>query len=94
MKEPHREGVAHRPDPESCVGVPQGRRRSVDRGTRRPGIELRNHEIRDADVVDGSGRQHWGWRYAQATTRSRAVEDPVYAWKLLARKAGDPTDAR
>ena len=42
MKESHRKGLASHPDPESCVGGRKAARRSVDRGTRRPAIELRN----------------------------------------------------
>jgi hypothetical protein len=42
MKESYRKGLANHPDPESCGALPQGSLRSVDRGTGRPGIELRN----------------------------------------------------
>ena len=42
MKESYRKGVANHPVPESCVCSPQGGMRSVDRGTGRQGIELRN----------------------------------------------------
>jgi hypothetical protein len=48
MKESHNEGVAAHIGPESCVSTREGqtdsqlpRRRSVDRGTHRPGIEPR-----------------------------------------------------
>jgi RNA-directed DNA polymerase len=43
MRTPDIEGVATRDGPESCVGDPRGRRRSVDRGACRPAIEPRNH---------------------------------------------------
>ena len=45
MRTPDIEGVATRDGPESCVGDPRGRRRSVDRGTCRPAIEPRNHHF-------------------------------------------------
>lgn len=43
MKEPYGEGPASHPDPEPCARNPQGAGRSVGRGTREPGFELRNH---------------------------------------------------
>src|SRR4029450_12701257 len=39
-------------------GTPQGDHRSVDRGTCRPAIELRNNRDRSADVVQQGGRPH------------------------------------
>ena len=51
MKEPYGEELATHSDPESCVGPPQDGRRSVDRGTRGPGIEPRNVLVWGADVV-------------------------------------------
>ncbi len=54
MKVPYGEGVASHTDPESCVGDPQGRRRSVDRGTCGPGIEPRKEkQLRGANGVVG-----------------------------------------
>ena len=44
MKESHTEGLATHGDPESCGDAREGRARSVDRGTRRPGIEPRNRD--------------------------------------------------
>lgn len=43
MREPYRKGVARRPDPEPCAGAREGAGEALDRGTRRLGIELRNH---------------------------------------------------
>ena len=54
MKESHRKGLTHHPDPESCVGRREADRRSVDRGTCRPGIELRNPPFQSADDVGKS----------------------------------------
>src|SRR5262249_23775397 len=50
----------------------------------------RNHPVRGADAVVGSGRPHRDRRYRQADLGPRAVEDPAQAWKLLAREPGDP----
>src|SRR6266581_6277784 len=70
------------------------RRRSVDRGTRRPAIELRNQPLRGADAVIRSGRPHRRRRYWQAARGPRAVRDPVHAWTLVARETGGPTGTR
>ena len=44
MKEPHTEGVASRGGPEPCVVAREGAGEALDRGTRRPAIEPRNHQ--------------------------------------------------
>jgi len=44
MRELYIEGVASHGGPESCVGRPRGRRRSVDRGRVGSAIEPRNQE--------------------------------------------------
>src|SRR5713226_9080020 len=77
-------------------GEPQGCWRSVDRGTCRLGMELRNNRDRSADVVPHGGRQHRRMRYRkhQASAGLRAVSDPRHVWKLHAREPGDPIDAR
>src|SRR5262249_14734182 len=69
-------------------------RRSVDRGTRRPAIELRNPAFRGADAVKRGGRLHRVRRYRRAARGPRAVGDPVHAWKPFARETGDPTGTR
>ncbi len=43
MKAPYVEGSSDPPRPRVMAACPQGRVVSVDRGTRRPAIELRNH---------------------------------------------------
>ena len=47
MREPYGEGPASHPDPKPCVRNPRGTGRSVGRGTREAGIELRNHVLRE-----------------------------------------------
>ena len=76
MEESHRKGVAIHPDPESCVVGPRGRHRSVDRGTCRQGIELRNNRNRSADAVQQSGRPHASRRYREPTRDSAQSETP------------------
>ena len=57
MKESYVEGSSAPPRPRVMAACPQGRVASVDRGTRRPAIELRNHPLRGADLVWWQGRQ-------------------------------------
>ncbi len=75
-------------------GRSQGRRRSVDRGTHRPAIELRNQVLWGADAVKLCGRPHRTGRYRRAKFGLHAVEDPEHVWKLLAREPGDPSVIR
>src|SRR5215510_15908864 len=55
-------------------GEPQGYHRSVDRGTCRPGIELRNNRDRSADVVQQGGRPHGRGRYRKSPLDSAQSE--------------------
>lgn len=76
MQESHRKGLTHHPDPESCVGRREAGRRSVDRGTCRPGIELRNQPVQSADdVFRSEGHIRRGVRFDRVshggTLRSR-----------------------
>src|SRR6266851_3307812 len=57
-------------------GRPQGRHRSVDRGTCRLGIELRNNRDRSADAVQQGGKQHRRMRYRQHPPDSAQSETP------------------
>src|SRR6266849_1841730 len=54
----------------------QGCRRSVDRGTCRLGIELRNNRDRSADVVPHGGRQHRRMCYRKHPQDSAQSETP------------------
>jgi len=58
MRAPYVEGSSDPPRPRVMAAYPQGCVVSVDRGTRRPAIELRNHTLRGADLVWWQGRQH------------------------------------
>jgi hypothetical protein len=92
MKELHAEGLAIHGGPESWADGPRGLRPSVDRGTRKPGIEPRNHQ---SEVPTPSSRAEGNmWRDAmRVPSRPLAVQDPERAWNLSAREPGDPSTA-
>lgn len=97
MKEPHGKGPASHPDPEPCARNPQGAGRSVGRGTRESGIELRNrfcsgHKGPTRTVGGRLHRTGRSWRDLRRRPRSRrpgTLEEtlgseprgPVYACK-------------
>ncbi len=58
MRVPYVEGSSDPPRPRVMAAYPQGCVVSVDRGTHRPAIELRNHPLWGADLVRCQGRQH------------------------------------
>ena len=77
MKEPHDEGLATHIISESCAGRPQGRRRSVDRGTHGPGIEPRNPlHLQGADAVEISGKRHRTHRHGEMGLNPARSETP------------------
>jgi hypothetical protein len=57
-------------------GQPQGNHRSVDRGTCRQGIELRNNRDRSADAVPYGGRQYQRVRHREQPLDSAQSETP------------------
>src|SRR5713226_7768713 len=57
-------------------GQPRGCHRSVDRGTCRLGMELRNNRDRSADVVQQGGKQDRRMRYRQHPPDSAQSETP------------------
>src|SRR5262245_4487473 len=57
-------------------GQPRGCHRSVDRGTCRQGIELRNNRDRSADVVPHGGRQYRRVRHRKHPQGSAQSETP------------------
>src|SRR5256885_14469459 len=57
-------------------GQPQGYHRSVDRGTCRLGIELRNNRDQSADVVPYGGRQYRRMRYRQGPPDAAQSKTP------------------
>jgi hypothetical protein len=65
MGEPHIEGVAIHGDPESCVGACEGGGEALTGARAGRAIEPRNHRVRGADAVYGSGRQHLQQRYRE-----------------------------
>ena len=74
-------------------GQSQGCHRSVDRGTCRQGIELRNN--RDPECRRRSRRRKaTPWERQREHPRTPRSQRPRHAWKLRAREPGDPIDAR
>jgi len=65
MQEPYTEGVAIRGDPESCVVAREGGGEALTGARAGRAIEPRNHRVRGADAVYGSGRQHRQQRYRE-----------------------------
>ena len=66
MEELYVEGVAIHGGPEPCVGVREGTGEASGWARAGRAIEPRNHRVRGADAVYGSGRQHRRWRYREA----------------------------
>ena len=94
MKESHIEGVANHGGPESCVCVREGGGEALTGVRAGRAIEPRNQQIRGADAVVTSGRQHRWQRYARAVGGPCAVGEPLHARNLHAREPGDPMPAR
>ena len=68
--------------------------RSVDRGTRRPGIEPRNGETNwGADAVEKRGRPCPVGRETRGPAGPCGVRDPEHAWTHRDREPGDPVVA-
>ena len=65
MEELHTEGLANHGDPESCVGTRKGGGEALTGARAGRAIEPRNHRVRGADAVYGSGRQHCQLRYRE-----------------------------
>ncbi|PKW16793.1 hypothetical protein A8926_4678 [Saccharopolyspora spinosa] len=65
MEELYTEGLATHGDPESCVVAREGVGEALTGARAGQAIEPRNHRVRGADAVYGSGRQHRQWRYRE-----------------------------
>jgi hypothetical protein len=65
MEELYVEGVATHDGPEPCVGVREGIGEASVGARAGRAIEPRNHRVRGADAVYGSGRQHRQQRYRE-----------------------------
>jgi hypothetical protein len=59
------EGLANHDDPESCATAREGDGEALTGVRAGRAIEPRNHRVRGADAVYGSGRQHCQWRYRE-----------------------------
>jgi len=76
MEELYTEGVATHGDPESCVVARKGGGEALTGARAGRAIEPRNHRVRDADAVYGSGRQHRQWRYRESLSGPARSETP------------------
>jgi hypothetical protein len=76
MREPYTEGVAIHGDPESCVVVREGGGEALTGARAGRAIEPRNHRVRGADAVYGSGRQHRQERYRELLAGPARSETP------------------
>jgi hypothetical protein len=65
MGEPYIEGVAIHGGPESCVDVCEGGGEALTGVRAGRAIEPRNHRVRGADAVYGSGRPYRQQRYRE-----------------------------
>jgi hypothetical protein len=68
MEELYIEGLANHDDREPCVGAREGAGEASVAARAGQGIEPRNHRVRGADAVYGSGRQHRQRRYRESLT--------------------------
>ena len=92
MKESHnKKGRAIHVGPESCEGDREVALEALTGEDAGRAIEPRNQDkLRGADAVMASGRPHANGTPRRESIRPRAVEEPGHAWKLAARKLGDP----
>jgi RNA-directed DNA polymerase len=60
------EGLANHDDREPCVGTREGAGEASVAARAGQAIEPRNHRVRGADAVYGSGRQHCRRRYRES----------------------------
>ncbi len=68
MKESHIEGLANHDDREPCVGAREGTGEASVAARAGRAIEPRNHRVRGADAVYGSGRPHRQQRFRELPT--------------------------
>lgn len=71
MKEPYIEGLAPHGDPESCGGVRKDVREALTGARAGRVLSLETARNGSADIIQVSGRQHVGARYASASTTPR-----------------------
>lgn len=76
MEEPYTEGVATHGAPESCVVVREDGGEALTGARAGRAIEPRNHRVRGADAVYGSGRQHLQQRDRKSLVGPARSETP------------------
>lgn len=93
MEVPYREGGSDPTLAPSHASVTERLRRGVDRGNRRPGIELRNQAHPGCRRCRAVRKATPELALKRASRGPCAVEDPEHAGKLFAREPGDPRNA-
>jgi len=78
MEESYRKGIANHPGPESCEGGREAALEAFDRGICRPGIELRNRQIRGT-TASGSPEVNNAVCANASTLSPCGVEGPEHA---------------
>ena len=93
MKESYGKGLASHPGPESCVrgGDVTGEALTGEHAGQLLSCEIRRFRV---PTLLREAEGHTAVGVSASHRRPCAVLDPVHAWKLLARKPGDPTVAR
>lgn len=76
MKEPYVEGVADHDDPESCVVIRKGAGEALTGAPRGWVWSREKFQLRGADAVEKSGRQHGGHRYSEVHAGPARSETP------------------
>jgi hypothetical protein len=76
MEELYIEGLANHDGPESCVSVRESAGEALTGARAGRAIEPRNHRVRGADAVYGSGRQHCQQRFRELLVGPARSETP------------------
>jgi hypothetical protein len=95
MQEPYTEGVANHGDPESCVVAREGGGEALTGARAGRAIEPRNHRVRGADAVYGSGRQHCQQRHRKVLVGpARSENQGMYGTSMRENREipGSPVD--
>ena len=82
MEELDIEGLANHDDPESCVSVREDAGEALTGARAGRAIEPRNHRVRGADAVYGSGRQHCQQRYRELLVGPRLETPSMYGTSM------------
>lgn len=88
MKVPYGEGLATHTGPESCVFIPRGISRSVDRGTNGLGIEPRKTHFPRRRPFGTKGKATWSGAFWRAPHPARRGRRPYARLEALCAETG------